>query len=105
MAVGASSLGSFSSRFTELVGETPSAYRARRPGPGISDADRAALSELLAKGHLGFYLFTTDDVDGLYERLVEGGADIVSEPADQPWGPRDMAVRDPSGNLLRINQG
>lgn len=74
-------------------------------GPGISDADRAALSELLAKGHLGFYLFTTDDVDGLYERLVEGGADIVSEPADQPWGPRDMAVRDPSGNLLRINQG
>lgn len=28
-AVGASSLGSFSSRFTELVGETPSSYRAR----------------------------------------------------------------------------
>ena len=29
MAVGCTSLGSFSSRFTELVGETPSAYRAR----------------------------------------------------------------------------
>jgi methylphosphotriester-DNA--protein-cysteine methyltransferase len=29
MAVGATSLGSFSSRFTELAGETPSAYRAR----------------------------------------------------------------------------
>lgn len=29
MAVGATSLGSFSTRFTELVGETPSAYRAR----------------------------------------------------------------------------
>ncbi|MGV8885315.1 MAG: helix-turn-helix transcriptional regulator [Microbacteriaceae bacterium] len=29
MAVGASSLGSFSSRFSEIVGETPSAYRAR----------------------------------------------------------------------------
>src|SRR6476620_10346618 len=28
--VGCTSLGSFSSRFTELVGETPSAYRARR---------------------------------------------------------------------------
>ncbi len=29
MAVGGTSLGSFSSRFTELVGETPSAYRVR----------------------------------------------------------------------------
>jgi transcriptional regulator GlxA family with amidase domain len=29
MAVGCTSLGSFSSRFTELVGESPSAYRAR----------------------------------------------------------------------------
>jgi transcriptional regulator GlxA family with amidase domain len=28
-AVGCTSLGSFSSRFTELVGESPSAYRAR----------------------------------------------------------------------------
>ena len=63
-----------------------------------------ALTELLAKGHLGFYLFATDDLDALHARLAEGGAEIVSEPADQPWGPRDMAVRDPSGNLLRINQ-
>jgi AraC-like DNA-binding protein len=29
MAVGCSSLGSFSARFTELVGETPTAYRTR----------------------------------------------------------------------------
>ena len=29
MAVGCTSLGSFSAKFTELVGETPSAYRAR----------------------------------------------------------------------------
>jgi len=74
-------------------------------GPGVSDADRAALAELLAKGHLGFYLFTTDDLDGLFARLVETGADIVQEPAQQQWGPKDMAVRDPSGNLLRIAQG
>ena len=32
MAVGCSSLGSFSARFTELVGETPTAYRARDHG-------------------------------------------------------------------------
>ena len=30
MAVGCTSLGSFSSRFTEIVGETPSAYRVRK---------------------------------------------------------------------------
>jgi AraC-like DNA-binding protein len=34
MAVGCTSLGSFSSRFTELVGETPSAYRARDHSSG-----------------------------------------------------------------------
>ena len=32
MAVGCSSLGSFSARFTQLVGETPTAYRARDHG-------------------------------------------------------------------------
>ena len=32
-AVGCTSLGSFSSRFTELVGESPSAYRARSHSP------------------------------------------------------------------------
>ncbi|KAA0935166.1 MULTISPECIES: helix-turn-helix transcriptional regulator [Streptomyces] len=35
-AVGCTSLGSFSSRFTELVGETPSAYRARSHEPGAA---------------------------------------------------------------------
>ncbi|MEH6376874.1 helix-turn-helix transcriptional regulator [Streptomyces sp. KLMMK] len=34
--VGCTSLGSFSSRFTELVGESPSAYRARRHDDGAS---------------------------------------------------------------------
>ncbi|GHF92016.1 AraC-like DNA-binding protein [Streptomyces filamentosus] len=43
MEVGCTSLGSFSSRFTQLVGETPSAYRAREHG-----AD-AALPACVAK--------------------------------------------------------
>ncbi|MFJ6935809.1 helix-turn-helix transcriptional regulator [Streptomyces sp. NPDC101132] len=43
--VGCTSLGSFSSRFTELVGETPSAYRAREHG------DDAALPACIAKIH------------------------------------------------------
>lgn len=36
IAVGCTSLGSFSARFTELVGETPSAYRARDHEPGAA---------------------------------------------------------------------
>lgn len=75
------------------------------PGPGISDADRAALTELLAKGQLGFYLFTTDDLDSLFARAQASGAEVVQEPTQQPWGPKDMALRDPSGNMLRVNQG
>ncbi|KIF00634.1 AraC family transcriptional regulator [Streptomyces sp. RSD-27] len=43
--VGCTSLGSFSSRFTELVGETPSAYRARDHG------DSAAIPACIAKIH------------------------------------------------------
>ena len=35
MAVGCTSLGSFSSRFSELVGESPSAYKARDHGPTV----------------------------------------------------------------------
>jgi AraC-like DNA-binding protein len=36
MTVGCTSLGSFSSRFTELVGETPSGYRARHHDAGAA---------------------------------------------------------------------
>ena len=36
MAVGCSSMGSFSRRFTDLVGESPSAYRARNHEPGAA---------------------------------------------------------------------
>jgi uncharacterized glyoxalase superfamily protein PhnB len=35
---------------------------------------------------------------------VAAGAEVLQEPMDQPWGPRDAAFRDPAGNLVRINQ-
>ncbi|MFC7309513.1 helix-turn-helix transcriptional regulator [Streptomyces monticola] len=44
-AVGCTSLGSFSSRFTELVGESPSAYRAR------DHQDAAAIPACMTKIH------------------------------------------------------
>jgi catechol 2,3-dioxygenase-like lactoylglutathione lyase family enzyme len=69
-----------------------------------SPADVDALSGLVAKGALNGVHFHTDDLDGTFEKLRDLGAEIVQEPADQPWGTRDCAVRDPSGNLLRIDQ-
>jgi catechol 2,3-dioxygenase-like lactoylglutathione lyase family enzyme len=69
---------------------------------GPDDGD--ALAALLAKGALNGVHFRTDDVDGTFERVRDSGAEIVQEPTDQFWGVRDFAVRDPSGNLLRIEQ-
>jgi uncharacterized glyoxalase superfamily protein PhnB len=69
-------------------------------GPGDNDA----LNALLAKGALNGVHFHTDDVDGTFEKVRDAGAEVVQEPTDQFWGTRDFAVRDPSGNLVRIDQ-
>ena len=69
-----------------------------------SPADVDAVSALVAKGALNGVHFQTDDLDAAFERVRDSGAEIVSEPADQFWGTRDFAVRDPSGNLVRIDQ-
>lgn len=67
-------------------------------------ADVDALAALVAKGALNGVHFHTDDLDATFERLRDLGTEIVQEPADQAWGTRDCAVRDPSGNLVRIDQ-
>jgi catechol 2,3-dioxygenase-like lactoylglutathione lyase family enzyme len=69
---------------------------------GPNDGD--ALAALLAKGALNGVHFRTDDVDATFEQVRASGAEIVQEPTDQFWGTRDFAVRDPSGNLVRIDQ-
>jgi catechol 2,3-dioxygenase-like lactoylglutathione lyase family enzyme len=69
-----------------------------------SPADGDVVAALLAKGAMNGVHFHTDDLDATFEKLRAAGAEVVSEPADQPWGARDCAVRDPSGNLVRIDQ-
>ena len=69
-----------------------------------SPADGDALAALVAKGALNGVHFRSDDLDASFEQVRSSGAEIVQEPTDQPWGTRDFAVRDPSGNLLRIDQ-
>jgi catechol 2,3-dioxygenase-like lactoylglutathione lyase family enzyme len=69
-----------------------------------SPADVDALAALLAKGALNGVHFHTDDLDATFEKLRASDAEIVQEPTDQPWGTRDCAVRDPSGNMVRIDE-
>ncbi len=72
--------------------------------PGITEDERRVITEMMAKGTYGIITFATPDLDATFEHVQANGAEIVQEPADQPWGLRDSAIRDPSGNLIRINQ-
>ena len=75
-----------------------------QPHGGRSQAEGDALLTLVTQGSLQAAIFSSDDLDATFEKVRASGADIVQEPTDQPWGPRDCAVRDPSGNLVRIDQ-
>lgn len=72
--------------------------------PGITDDERRTIAEMMAKGSYATLLLGADDLDGVFERLQASDVDIVQEPTDQPYGLRDCAVRDPAGNLIRIQQ-
>ena len=72
--------------------------------PGITDEERRTIVEMMAKGTYGGILLATHDLDATFERVQAGDAEIVQEPTEQPYGVRDCAVRDPAGNLIRIQQ-
>ncbi|RZQ66045.1 VOC family protein [Amycolatopsis suaedae] len=72
--------------------------------PGITDDERRVITEMMAKGTFAGIVLATKDVDGVFERAKAGGADVAQEPADQPYGVRDCALRDPAGNMIRIQE-
>jgi len=69
-----------------------------------SPDDNDVLAGLIAKGALYGVHFRAGDLDAAFAHVRDTGAEIVQEPTEQPWGTRDFAVRDPSGNLVRIDQ-
>lgn len=83
---------------TSIVREPPGA------DPAVTDDERRTIQEMMAKGTYSGVMLATMDIDDLFERLQASGADIVQEPIEQDWGARDCAVRDPAGNLIRIQQ-
>jgi uncharacterized glyoxalase superfamily protein PhnB len=72
--------------------------------PGITDDERRTILEMMAKGTYGIVLLATKDLDGTFEQVQAGDAEVVQEPTEQPYGIRDCAVRDPAGNLVRIQE-
>jgi len=72
--------------------------------PGVTDDERRTIAEMMAKGTYAGINLATRDLDGTFERLQAGDADVVQEPTEQPWGVRDCAIRDPAGNLIRIQE-
>lgn len=70
--------------------------------PGITDAERRMIAEMMAKGTFARIHLATRDLDVTFDKIQAGGAEVVQEPTDQPYGVRDCALRDPAGNLVRI---
>ena len=83
---------------TSIVLEPPAA------DPGITEDERRTIAEMMAKGTYTRILLATPDLDGTFARLRASDTEVVQEPADQPYGVRDCAVRDPAGNLIRIQE-
>ena len=71
--------------------------------PGVTEDERRTIAEMMAKGTYASINLATTDLDGTFERL-QAGSEVVQEPTEQPYGIRDCAVRDPSGNLIRIQE-
>lgn len=72
--------------------------------PGVTDDEKRAIADMMAKGTYATMLLATKDLDTAFERIQASGAEIVEEPTLQPYGVRDCAVRDPAGNLLRVQE-
>ncbi len=83
---------------TAIVLQPPSA------DPAVTNDERRTIAEMMAKGSYARVILATADLDGTFERLQASGAEVVQEPALQPYGIRDCAFRDPAGNLVRINE-
>ncbi|WP_026357098.1 VOC family protein [Mycobacterium sp. 141] len=72
--------------------------------PGLTDEEQRVIAEMMAKGTFASLILATKDLDDTFERLQATDAEIIQEPTDQPYGVRDCALRDPAGNLIRLQE-
>jgi uncharacterized glyoxalase superfamily protein PhnB len=78
-------------------------YREVRAGDQVIGLHPAAAKEYQSPRSLGavtgMTVIAVDDADAHYARSVQGGAEIIEEPLDQPYGSREYGARDPEGQL------
>ncbi len=91
-------IGPPNQRDTSIVLYPPAA------SPGVTDDERRTIAEMMAKGTYATLLLATRDLDAAFDRVQASDAEVVQEPAEQPYGVRDCAFRDPAGNLVRIQE-
>ena len=73
--------------------------------PGITEEERRTIVEMMAKGTYGMLMLASDDLDGTFAKIAaSGNVEIVEPPTDQPYGSRDCSLRDPAGNMIKIQQ-
>ena len=72
--------------------------------PGITEDERRTITEMMAKGTYGMVVFATKDLDAAFAQAKGAGAEVVEEPTEQQWGVRDCSLRDPAGNMVKIQE-
>jgi uncharacterized glyoxalase superfamily protein PhnB len=72
--------------------------------PGVTDDERRTVTEMMAKGTFAMVVLGTQDLDAAFERAQAAGAEVVEKPTEQPYGVRDCSLRDPAGNMVKIQE-
>jgi uncharacterized glyoxalase superfamily protein PhnB len=72
--------------------------------PGITDDERRTITEMMAKGTYGMLVLASPDLDAAFAVAKAAGAEVVEEPTEQPYGNRDCSLRDPAGNMVKIQE-
>ena len=72
--------------------------------PGLTDEEQRLIAEMMAKGTYAQLNLATKDLDGTFEQIQASDVEVVQEPTEQPYGVRDCALRDPAGNMVRIQE-
>ena len=73
--------------------------------PGITEDERQTIVEMMAMGTYGMVVLASEDLDGDFAKIAQhDSVEIVEEPTEQPYGARDCSLRDPAGNMIKIQQ-
>jgi lactoylglutathione lyase len=82
-------------KFKDLYVFLHKAAAAQIPVPEVQDeAEKGA----------GQFAIIVDDVDAVCSQLTARGVELITGPADRPWGMRTITFADPAGHVWEIAQ-